>query len=150
MKIDSSDKSRVIKFKIMKQDENPVLRTINILFILSYCILAIAGVYYFISTHSLKTVIFFVVLFFLLTFFMEILNEYLNIEYVEFKILNNSFILTKGVKVEKFDIKKCKIKYHEDKTDWLEIHCENQNFNFSLAQRQTQDLRNFIERNSLS
>jgi len=136
-----------VKFKIVKEDENPSLRIVNTLFISGHCILAITGVYYFISTHSFQKVIFFVSLFFLLMILMEIVNEILNTEYMEFKIMNNTFIIIRGNKVVKFDINKCKINYHEDKTDWLELNCEDNNFNFSLSQRRTKDLQNFINKN---
>jgi len=139
-----SDKTQVIKFKIERADGNPSSQAVNFFFILCYCILAVAAVYFFIANPSIKSILISLGLFFLLTVLLELANGYLNTEYIVFGIVDGQFIITKGPKVEKFNIKRCKIKYHTDKTDWLEVNCEDQKFTFSLSHRPTKDLLNFI------
>jgi hypothetical protein len=139
------DRSLRVKFKIERGNENPICRPVNIVLIATCCLLAIIGVYYFFIAQFTKAIIYLVFLFFLLFVFLEIVNGFLNIEVVELKIMNTSFIVRRKSKIKTFDINKCKIEYHIDKTDWLQLDCENEKIIFSLAQKQTKELMHFVE-----
>ncbi len=144
MEINNSN-TLMVKFKVERENENPLSRIINILFISSYCILTVTCVYFYVINPSIKIIIFFISLFFLLTVLLEVVNAYLNTEYIKFKIINNHFIIIKGSEINKFDINKCKIEYNVDKTNWLALRCEEKHFTLSLGQRPTKDLLNFIK-----
>jgi hypothetical protein len=135
-----------VKFKVLNETENSLSKVVNLLFVISYCILAIVAVYFFIINPSVKLVFIFIGFFVLLSIVLDLTNGYLNTEYVEFKLIDKKFIITKVSEYKEFNINECKMEYHVDKTDWIELNCENQKFTFSLARQPNSNLLNIINR----
>lgn len=138
------DKPVIARIRIERSDEHPFIPTVNVVFIFLYCTLAVIAVYRYIIQPSLKVIILSASAFLILTIIMELVNEILNTEHVTFKIFENKLSFMRSHERREFDVRNCKITYHEDKTDWLELSCDNQKFTFSLAQRSTNDLFNLI------
>jgi hypothetical protein len=145
MKKNISSKALMIKFKIEREGDNPLSLKLNLFFSLTYCVLTVVAIYFFIMHPSIRLAFIFIGLFLVVTIFLEVSNECLNTESIEFKIVDNQLIILRGSKVEKFEIDKCAIEYFLDKTSWLALTCDNQRFSFSLAQQPTKDLSNFIK-----
>ncbi len=78
--------------------------------------------------------------------FVEYINRLRSIRVVSFEIKNPKLVVTSQESTREFELKSCKLQYHEDKDTWISLDCDGQSLSWTLVKPVSKEVLGFINK----